>query len=302
MMWRSRTAAVFVLSLLSACTLLARSDGPRVHSPELDELSGLAVSHADPALIWGHNDSGDRPRLFRMGVHGEDLGMLAIEGAVAVDWEDIAAFDWQGAPALLIADVGDNNAVRDHVTLYAVRDPGREGASAPLLWKIDFRYPDGARDCEAVAVDPVDRSVLLLSKREYPQHLYRIPLPDDGAVPPGVSVAELLNPNVRGIPPASLAEMLESPVFGRFLGMPTAMDIARDGRFAVVVTYRHAYRFWRAQHQSWAEVFAQKPETIPLTALRQTEAGAIDADGRTLIYGSEGRHTPLLSAPLPPVH
>lgn len=103
--------------LLNSCALLSQPDGARVRNPALDELSGLAISHADPTLLWGHNDSGDGPNLFRIGVNDEDYGRIAVAGARAVDWEDIAAFDWQGQPALLVADTGENTARREVVTL-----------------------------------------------------------------------------------------------------------------------------------------------------------------------------------------
>eukprot|EP01035_Chromulina_nebulosa_P023316 gene23316-30224_t len=119
--WRE-TMYRFALTMTPEDT---QPDAPRVASPALDELSGLAVSHADPDLLWGHNDSGAGPDLYRIGIHGEDLGSVHIAGVQAIDWEDIAAFDWQGKPALLIADTGDNTAKRKSVTLYAVSDPGR---------------------------------------------------------------------------------------------------------------------------------------------------------------------------------
>src|SRR5213075_2053873 len=60
-----------------------------VQSSDVDELSGLVVSRADPTILWGHNDSGDGPNLYRIGLHGEDLGKVTIAGAQAGDWEDI---------------------------------------------------------------------------------------------------------------------------------------------------------------------------------------------------------------------
>lgn len=283
--------------LLASCTLLSQPRGPQVENAELDELSGLAVSHADPGLLWGHNDSGDRARLFRIGRAGEDYGDVDIAGAQAVDWEDIAAFDWQGEPALLVADVGDNDAVRDHVTLYAVRDPGRRG-TPQLLWQIELRYPDGPRDCEGVAVDPVEHAIILLSKRDHPPRLYRLPLPT-AAPPPGTrATAEALGP-LPAWPRATLADLFENPLYSQLDG-PTALDIARDGRFAVVTTYRDAWLYRRAPGQDWRAAFAAKPERIALPPLRQGEAGAIDADGESLFVSGEDRHPPLVRVPLPP--
>ncbi|GAC1629197.1 MAG: hypothetical protein NVS9B10_20060 [Nevskia sp.] len=287
------------LLLTCSCTLLLpQPGGPQVESPDIDELSGLAVSRADPTLLWGHNDSGDRARLFRIGAHGEDLGDLPVPGAEAVDWEDIAAFDWQGEPALLIGDIGDNGATRDHLSLYAVSDPGRTGTALRLLWQIDFRYPDGARDCEALAVDPIDHAAILISKREHPPRLYRLPLPTRLPLPPGIAIAEALGP-VTTLPRAGLGDLVASPVYRRFDG-PTALDIGRAGHIAVVTTYKDAWLYRRADGQGWAAAFAAPPELIRLPHLRQTEAGAISLDGRSLVISGEGEHPPLLRVPLPP--
>lgn len=283
--------------MLNSCVLLSQPDAPRVASPALDELSGLAVSHADPGLLWGHNDSGAGPDLYRIGIHGEDLGSVHIAGVQAIDWEDIAAFDWQGKPALLIADTGDNTAKRKSVTLYAVSDPGRTG-KPKLLWQLDFRYDNGPRDCEAVAVDPTDGSIILLSKRGQPKYLYRLPLPKRKP-PVGVAVAERLG-EVHSITGPTMTDLVSYPGRSAFFGQPTALDISRDGLTAVVVTYKDTLRWRRRAGQSWLETFATAPEVLDAPMLHQAEAGAIAADGRSVFISGEGSHPPLLDILLPP--
>lgn len=293
----SPRAAALLSLLLGACASQPLAGTPMVANPLLDELSGLAVSHADPGLLWAHNDSGDGPNLFRVGLAGEDYGRVTVEGAQAVDWEDIAAFDWQGQPAILIGDVGDNHARHDHSTLYAVSDPGRSGVPK-RLWTLQFRYPDGPRDCESVAVDPVDGVVLLLSKRDFPPRLYALPLPTDASPPPAMSTARYLG-KVETIPEPTLDALAQPLYLGILSSLPTAMDVSRDGRFAVVTTYGDAYLYRRQPGQPWIAAFAQTPLRIPLPHLRQTEAGAIAADGRSLFVSSEKRPTPLVRVPLP---
>lgn len=287
-----------VALLLSGCAFYCFCGVPEVQNPDLDELSGLALSHADPKLLWAHNDSGDGPYLFRLGLNGEDLGKLSVPGARNVDWEDIAAFDWQGQPALLVGDVGDNRARRDHLTLYAVSDPGL-GKELRLLWQLDFRYPDGARDCEALGVDQAGGSIILVSKREPRPHVYRLPLPQSAPAPGTMLLASKLG-EIGNIPPPGLADIVEDPVYGHDRSWVTALDIARSGRFAVLVTYKDAYLYRHAPGQDWAEVFQAAPVPIDLPQLRQTEAGAIGADERELYISSETRPTPLIQVPLPP--
>lgn len=282
---------------LFACGAALAADRFELANPDLDELSGLAVSRADPGVLWGHEDTGGGPVLFRIGLHGEDLGSMVLAGAQAGDWEDIAAFEDAGGPALLIADTGDNFAIRGHSTLYAVRDPGRQG-NPELLWRLQFRFPDGARDCEAVAVDTAGGGILLVSKRDVPPRLYRLPLPD--RPPKTRQTAEFLG-TVTGLPAGpTLRERLKAPLASAFANSPTALDVSRDGSTAVLVTPRHAYSYRRAPDASWAQAFLQPAAVLPLPDFEQIEAAALSADGRELFVGSEGAPGQLARIPLPP--
>jgi hypothetical protein len=281
---------------LLACGSALAADVVDLASPRIDELSGLAVSRADPALLWGHNDTGGGPVLFRIGPDGADLGAVTLRGARAADWEDIAAFDHDGRPALLIADVGDNFAIRGFSTLYAASDPGRTG-EPELLWRLDFRYPDGSRDCEAVAVDSVNREILLVSKRDVPPRLYRLPLPERAPTAP--LTAEYLGEIAR-LPTPTLGERAVEPLASRHLHAPVGLDISRDGTVAVVVTARHAYLYRRAPGRPWMEAFAQPAAMLPLPDIPQVEAVAFAADGLSLFVGAEGLPGRLAFLPLPP--
>lgn len=286
-----RTALPFLAAalLLGACSLLRAQPVPRLpEHPELDELSGLSRSLAGDTWLWAHNDSGDAPRLFRVGLDGGDLGVVPLPELLAIDWEDIAAFRWRGEPALLIGDIGDNRAVRRAVTLYAVADPGAQGARTRLLWTLHFRYPDGPRDAEGLAVDPESGDILLLGKRTRPPPLYRLTMPSAPPEPGAVATAEAVG-TVRGLPVPTAVDIADDPVFGAVRDWPTALDLAPDGRSAIVTTYKDAWRYRREPGESWAATFARRPERIELPQWRQTEAGAYSADGRSFCAGSERR-------------
>jgi hypothetical protein len=265
-------------------------------NPDIDELSGLTVSRRDATLLWGHNDSGSRPLLYRIGLHGEDLGRVWVPDAVENDWEDIAAYTDARGPALLIADTGNNFAMDQNVTLYAVLDPGR-GEDATPLWRLDFSYPDGPRDCEAMAVDEARQQVLLVSKRESPPHLSALPLP--ASAPRQPLTARDLGP-LPGLARVTLAQRVEAPDGGRFDQSPTAMTISADGRTAVLLTPRTAYLYRRGGNRTWPETLLRGPDSVyPLPRLRQIEAGALSADGRHLYIGSEGSPAPFAHLRLP---
>jgi hypothetical protein len=269
----------------------------RLERDDLDEVSGLAASRRRSDLLWVHNDSGARPRLYAIGADGRDRGAVDVSGASNVDWEDLASFELDGVPYLLIADVGDNAARRRSVTLYVIEEPELIGdrfgrrARARVAWSIDVVYDGGPLDCEGVAVDVPGGRVLLVSKRTVPLRLYEVPLRATTASDKPV-VASLVG-DVFGIPQPVASDLAEDPQFGRFRSQATALDVSSDARELIVVTYGNAYRFSRAEGEGWREAVARAPDIVLLPRMVQTEAGAYSADGRSLWVTTERRPAPL---------
>ncbi len=269
-----------------------------IQSPDVDESSGLAASRQSPGILWTINDSGNPAVVHALGENGEDRGQLTIKGAGNRDWEDLAIFRRKGTDFLLIADVGDNAGKHPYCSLYMVREPpvGPAGlppeAEAPVAWRVRFRYEDGPRDCEAVAVDPGGETVILLTKRETPPALYTLPIAPSSRV----RVARRIR-TVTTIPAPTAADLRRDPVYGRYGSQPTGMDISPDGRHAVVLTYRTAYWFDRSPGETWAEAFGRPPGRIAIPPLAQAEGTCFGADGRTVFITSEKRPAPLLRIP-----
>ncbi len=285
---------IFLLTLLLAGSAAA-TQWPVLANRQLDEVSGLSRSLRDPQVLWALNDGGGGPVLYRLGLRGEDYGRVNILNAMNFDWEDLTSFMHQGMPALLIGDVGDNQGTRSSVTLYAVSDPGRKGA-AKLLWKVDFRYPDGPRDCEAIAVDGESGHIYLLSKRDRPPQLYRIALPV--VSPVKMQTAERLGP-VTSLPSVSADLTRDNPLAAYYFAMPTSISFAPDLRSVVVITPNDAYLFRRGANQPWLDALNGRPLPVALPKLRQTEAGTISNNGQHLYVTSEGRPAPLVKILLP---
>jgi hypothetical protein len=150
---------------------------------KIKEASGLAASRRSANILWTHNDSGSKAQLYALDLSGKSLARARIKDAKNVDWEDIASFVLDETAYLLVADVGDNDSKRKQVTLYVVAEPDLASGTdieLPLAWRIDFTYPRGPRDVEAVAVDSENEQVLLLTKRTVPAELYSLPLRPTG--------------------------------------------------------------------------------------------------------------------------
>lgn len=276
------------LSPLLALALVACADGEPVPFPEgahevqdraLSEMSGLVASHRQPGVLWSINDSGSFARLYRVGVQGQALGRVKVSGAWLHDTESLARWQQPERDWLLIGDVGDNRARRDHVAVHAVAEPAADEDRARIAWSLRYRYPDGPRDAEGIAVDQHHGDLLVLSKRDRPARLYRIPLSAHDQDEPVT------------------AEYLGSPRPDAIEGAVTGLDLSEDGRKLAVLTYRGLYLWRRNGDEPWAQVLQRAPQVLPMPAMRKAEAMALHATPGSVLVGSEKRPTPLWHAP-----
>lgn len=192
---RRRTRFLLSLLLLAALGLAAawflgllREANPRIGRalepefrlthPEVDEASGLTQSRTDPNVLWLHNDSGDRPRIFAITPAGDMLlpaeqantGMvtavpgpgqtlypgIAVSQASLVDWEEIAA----DGNRLFLAEMGNNLNQRQDLGVYELEEPDpRKVDTVQAKAFYPIRYPEQTEfpptdawdyDCEAM--------------------------------------------------------------------------------------------------------------------------------------------------------
>jgi hypothetical protein len=296
----SRRLAGIVLgvSLLSGC---ARSDDAANHAPEarlagalldmrLNEISGLAASSQHRDTLWMLDDGGNPARLFAVSTSGRRLATFGIEGVTKTDWEDLDAFEFKGKRYLLIADTGDNGGLRRSLQLHVVEEPTTlANARLKPVWSIAFRWPDGARDCEAVAVDAERGEILLISKKREPPELFVLPLQ-----PPA---RELLTAKriglLAGIPAPDPEILRRHPRRARQDALVTAASVSPDRTTLAVMTYRYLLLYPRAPHQDWAAAVAAPPRVSVLPWLPQAEALGWSADGRSLYATGEFVPAPL---------
>jgi hypothetical protein len=265
----------------------------QLESDELVEASGLARSRRGQDLLWSVNDGGSKPRLHAFDGSGFHRGRIKIEGVKNHDWEDLSSFEVEGTPYLLVADTGDNDNDRDTVFLHAVLEPDLAEDDKVKLepaWSIEFRYPDGPRDVEAVVADPANERAVLLSKREWPPVLFEVPLfpPSDDAV-----VAKRLG-TIQTLP-APTRQDREHAVFTKeWHWQPTAMDLSPDGQLAVILTYRGVYVYHLDPGRSLYESLSGQAYGFGLGNFRNAESVAFSADSNSIYVTLEGRHAPLL--------
>ncbi|PKM07704.1 MAG: hypothetical protein CVV14_07400 [Gammaproteobacteria bacterium HGW-Gammaproteobacteria-4] len=267
-----------------------------MNDPEVAEISGLASSRLHADVIWVHNDSFDKPMLYALSTAGKRLANVTIAGVENIDWEDIAAFTLNGKSYLLIADTGDNGGIRQTLQLHIVREPEQlHDQTIHPQWSIRFRWPDGPRDCEAVAVDARRGEILLFGKKRVPADLLSLPLrPHDGVVHAARVVGAL-----AGIAQPNAEDLQRNPVYGRYRSQITAADISPDGRILAVLNYRAAYIYRRRADEDWARAVARPGTELVFPWLAQAEAIGFTSDGKGLWISSERQPTPLLWQAIP---
>lgn len=268
-----------------------------VGTSELAELSGIGASRTLAGTLWAHADSGDSARLFALDERGGDLGTYEVRGldggeVTATDWEDIAVVrdPGSGSGDIYVADIGDNAAARSGgVTLYRMAEPSvppdGTGGTLTVDAALVVRYPDGPADAEALLVDPVDGTTIILTKDLLGSSVV-LTVPATSWVA-GRSADVVAN--VAGHLDLGLAELAQ--VGGLDADLPgtlvTAADVSPDGSVAVVRTYQALVLVERAAGTTLADAVLGAHCLVPGPEEPQGEAVAITADGTAILTATE---------------
>lgn len=260
-----------VIAVFVYARMTADSDDPErlftYDDERIVESSGLAASARHEGIVYTHNDSDDGPYVFAVDESGLTRAVITLEGAEARDWEAIAVGrDDDGAPAVFVADIGDNlGGEWDEVWVYRFPEPRELGDVGVEPAKFRLTYEDGPRDAEAMLIDPRDNRVYIASKEERGGGLYRAPAnlsADD------VNVMERI---------ADVPALITDGAF------------APDGETFVLRDYVTAHVYDEPGHRL-------RTVLLPFTA--QGEAITYTPDGDAWLIGSEGRGSAVWRVPV----
>lgn len=232
----------------------------RFTDPGITESSGLAWD-PDQQLFWTTNDSGDTGRVFAVGRDGNTVGTLEFNAPVV----DVEALARTAEGRLYVGDIGDNDAVRDHVTVYwfdrASPDDSRGGSYR--AW--DFTYPDGPHDAETLMVN--DQGRLFIVTKGAEGGIYAAP---EEPTAQGQNQLELI-----GEAPAFVTDGVFLEDGSMALRTYTSIEVIEPELLST--TARAALPF-----QPQGETIARHPD-----------------DAAQVVIGSEGVNQPLLAVPVP---
>jgi hypothetical protein len=230
--------------------------GNSVHV-EINEASGMVASRKYPGLLWTHNDSGDKPRLFLIKPDGDLVATVYLEDVFNRDWEDIAAYYDKAEEKyfLFVGDIGDNRAVYDYKYIYRIEEPAIElDKTEQLVFvkdveKIIFQYTDGSRDAETLLFDPLDNNIYLISKREEKVGLYLFT--------PGFSWGDTLY----------IEKIVTLPI-----SYAVAGDISANGKEIIIKNYDQIFYWERGANETLADVLEKEPLMLPYLKEKQGES------------------------------
>lgn len=267
----SRAAAAVLVLLLAggpAVSPALASGGAevvlRMRDPNITEASGLAVSARHRGVLWTHNDGGSVAEVYALDRRGRTAATVRLRGIDPFDPEALApGRDDRDRPVLFLGDIGDNNLVRDDVSVFRFREPARLRDSTVDADWFRLTYPDGPHDAEALLVDPATGRLLVATKDVLGGGLFRAPA------------------RLRTDRPNRLRRVGSVP------SLVTDGAYLRDGTF-VLRSYTSVYRFSAPGEQEAREPLPQQPQGESLAA-----------DGDRLLVGTEGARTPVLAVPVP---
>lgn len=263
-----------VLDYCSACGSPATTGA--IVDDDIEEASGLVASAIHPGVFYVHNDAGNDPEIFAIGAAGQDLGVFEVDGADAVDWEDIARGPCAAGSCLYLADIGDNDKERSSYTIYRAPEPGSVGSNGDVqAVAFSFTYPDGSHNAETLLVHPDTGVITLVTKVSSGQSsVYELELPTS----PGGALVATKTGTIT--PPDG------SPRF-------TGGDVHPAGHGVLLRTSTHALFFAASPGQSVAETLSGAPCAVPVAAEEQGEAIAWSPGGAGYVTVSEGSNPDL---------
>jgi len=186
----------------------------------VSESSGVCPSRRATGLFWTVNDANNPAVLHTITTAGAVGNPVTVtgNGVSNTDWEDLQSFRFAGKPWLMIADTGDNSLIRSNLALYLMEEPAPGTATVAITARQVIDLPDGARNIEAIGVDPIAQVVLMADKNTRgASEVYQIPL-------------SLTSGSFSPVPTGELAT--RSGPTGRISGMM----ISRDGTRAVFIS------------------------------------------------------------------
>jgi hypothetical protein len=261
-------------------------------SKVMNETSGIAASGISKDLYYVHNDSGDTSRFFAITPNGKLKATIYFKGdskeRFAVhDCEDIAVGPGpaKGKSYVYLGDIGDNYSVRKYLTVYRMEEKASwatDSLAQATAVPLHLKYPDKPKDAETLMVDPIEKLLYIVSKREDSVSVYTAPLsykPNDT-----VMLTKRCKLYFKGT---------------KLFKWITAGDISKDGQQILLRSYTKVYYWKRDGNEPVWKTMQKKPMELRYIEEKQGEAIGFTPDGKGYYTTSEGVYAPIYYYKIP---
>lgn len=232
--------------------------------PSIKEASGICMSMKYNNHLWIQEDSGNPPQLTLLKNDGTTAAKIYLRGATNFDWEDITRYSNNNKHFLVIGDIGDNNKIRSHCSLFILEEPSTNSDTTTNFQELIYTYTDGPRDAEAFVIEPSSLDLFIFSKETSGSTVYKLVYPYTGGI--------------------------AEPVGTLSQNMITAASVSPDGKDLLVKSYFNINHYSLAKG-SITEALKKDPTLIPYEAEPQGEAIGFSTSGFYTL--SEGNNVKL---------
>jgi len=218
--------------------------------PMVTEVSGIAVSKANPGYLWAQEDSGNSPDLILLSQEGAISKRIKLQDAINRDWEDMAI----AADQVYLGDIGDNNLSYSDYSIYHFTEPNSSIDVIRDYKVIRFKYSDGAHDAEAFLVDPEKKDIYIITKRDNPSRIYKLKYPQSYSSMNTASYIGSLT--YSGVVSASISADAKSVIVKTYVGLRLYRKMKGDEDIATILSGNFTELPYRLEPQGEAVTFA----------------------------------------------
>jgi hypothetical protein len=243
--------------------------GFTITDPRIAESSGLAAFHLHPGIYWTHNDSGDGPYIYAVdSATGKTVATITLAGVGTP--RDVEAISIGPDDRIYVGDIGDNLGGKwPYVWIYRLPEPKNLVDQTLRASQYVVKYANGPRNAESLVVDPKTGRPYIIDKNEEGGHLFEGPVTLSSA-----------HPNI--FRPVATVDL-----------WATDAAISPDGRqLAVRGYFGGIYYAWNG-----GRIKREGQLDVPLQG--QGESVSYSLDGTKLLFGSEGRNSPVQAEDVP---
>ncbi len=185
----------------------------------------------------------------------------------------------KGKSYVYIGDIGDNSAIRKFITVYRAEERktwGTDSLAHTVPVPLNLKYPDGAKDAEAITIDPIEKLLYIITKRGDSVGVYTSPLT--------YKANDTITLTFRG-------RLFFSGI--KPFKWITAADVTADGKQILVKSYEKVYYWQRQANQPIWQALKTTPKELVYKQEKQGEAISFTRDGKGYYTTSEGIYAPI---------